>query len=61
MRFEPTVPAYKRGKTVHAFDGAATVISLLTPAKLCRQQAEVTQNMRMNMFAAQNKAKPNKI
>jgi hypothetical protein len=27
--FEPTIPEFKRGKTVHALDSAATVIGFL--------------------------------
>jgi hypothetical protein len=29
MEFEPTTPVFERTKTVHALDGAATVISVL--------------------------------
>jgi endo-1,4-beta-mannosidase len=29
MGFEPTIPASERAKTVHALDGAATMIGLL--------------------------------
>jgi hypothetical protein len=29
VRFEPTIPAFERAKTVHALDRAATVIGLL--------------------------------
>jgi hypothetical protein len=28
MEFEPTITAFERAKTVHALDGAATVIGL---------------------------------
>jgi uncharacterized membrane protein len=28
--FEPTIPVFERAKTVHALDGAATVIGLHT-------------------------------
>jgi hypothetical protein len=29
VRFEPTIPVFERAKTVHALDGAATVIGSL--------------------------------
>jgi hypothetical protein len=29
--FEPTIPVFERAKTVHALDGAATVIGSLSP------------------------------
>jgi hypothetical protein len=31
MGFEPTIPAFERAKTVHALDGAATVIGKHKP------------------------------
>jgi hypothetical protein len=34
MGFEPTTPVFKRAKTVHALDGAATVIGLCTLPKI---------------------------
>jgi hypothetical protein len=30
MGFEPTIPAFERAKTVHALDGAATVIGRIS-------------------------------
>jgi hypothetical protein len=30
MEFEPTNPMFERGKTIHALDGTATVISAFT-------------------------------
>jgi hypothetical protein len=33
VEFEPTIPAFERAKTVHALDGAATVIGHLFPLR----------------------------
>jgi hypothetical protein len=33
VRFEPTIPAFQRAKTVHALDRAATVIGILSGCK----------------------------
>jgi hypothetical protein len=44
VRFEPTIPAFKRAKTVHALDRAATVIGnfRITPIKICCEDFNFT-------------------
>jgi hypothetical protein len=46
MGFEPTIPAFEWAKTVHALDGAATVIG---PS--CRNRREKKEQTRQNCYA----------